>query len=695
LRRGVELSDGTPLTSPAVKAALERSIRLSQDATPAAFGAIAGVAEYLADGAETVAGIETPSPGEITLRLKDPLPIFPALLTDGQTAIAVPAPASGGAAERVLGTGPFLLVSHAPDRVILERNPRYSREPARVDRIEFRPSLSGESIARGFRSGEFDLARDLLPQDLDAILREPRLRSGLVETPKKNTYFVMFHSGSAAGSNDALRRALAGAARAQDLVWATLGRFALPATGLLPPGILGHDPGRRQTHLSREKALELIRSSGLEMPLRLKAAVHPTLQNQYASLTQALFRVWSDLGVEVEVVNRTMPEFLESWHGKTSIDLLLGRYIADYDDPDNFTFTLFHSGSGILRHHFCSAQADRILDQARSESRPTARESLYRQFEHILLDDAILLPLFHDVDYRIGGPKVRGLQLTSVPPYVNYTELGKVEAAAAAASERPAAGGTLSVPIAGVVRAIDPSFSTTQEDTEILSCIYETLTYAVEGTRVIPWLASEIFAENGGTRFRFRLRPGARFHDGRRLGARDVRYSFERLLLNQQNSSRWVLSPIRGAQRLLEGKATDLEGFHIVSPSEFFIDLDKPVSFFPAVISYSAAAIVPEGTGVVGPSWREGAVGTGPFRVVAFEPGRRLELERNPHYWRDGFPRSEGIVFRFGVPPEEIRSEFLAGRFSLASDLLPADAEAFRQDGRFAPGYRESPRLTT
>jgi peptide/nickel transport system substrate-binding protein len=250
------------------------------------------------------------------------------------------------------------------------------------------------------------------------------------------------------------------------------------------------------------------------------------------------------------------------------------------------------------------------------------------------------------------------------------------------------------VPIAGVVRAIDPSFSTTQEDAEVLSCIFETLTFAVEGTRVVPWLASEFFAENGGTRFRFRLRAGARFHDGRRLGSRDVRYSFERLLLNQQNSSRWVLSPIRGAQRLLEGTATDLEGFHIVSPSEFFIDLEKPVSFFPAVISYSAAAIVPEGTGVVGSSWREGAVGTGPFRVVAFEPGRRLELERNPHYWRDGFPRSEGIVFRFGVSPEEIRSEFLAGRFSLASDLLPADAEAFRQDGRFAPGYRESPRLT-
>jgi ABC-type oligopeptide transport system substrate-binding subunit len=78
--------------------------------------------------------------------------------------------------------------------------------------------------------------------------------------------------------------------------------------------------------------------------------------------------------------------------------------------------------------------------------------------------------------------------------------------------------------------------------------------------------------------------------------------------------------------------------------------------------------IVPEGTTHFGSSWRDGAVGTGPFRVVNFEPSRRLELERNPHYWREGYPRSEGIVFRFGVQPEEMRSEFLAGRFSVASD---------------------------
>ncbi|HJW13593.1 MAG TPA: ABC transporter substrate-binding protein [Thermoanaerobaculia bacterium] len=693
LRRGIVFSDGTPLTAAAVKASLERSIRASREATPAAFVAIEGVSEYLEGRAPGVSGIRTPSGDRVEIRLTDALPIFPAFLTDGRTSIAL---AEEGGAARLAGTGPFRIAEQSPERVVLERNPRYWKDtPARLDAVEFRASLSASAIASGLRSGELELARDLLPKDLEAILREQKFRSGLVETPKKNTYFALFNAGSAAGGNAALRQALAHAVRTQDFVWGALGRFALPATGLLPPGILGHDAGRRQAHPEREKAVEAIRSCGLPLPIKLSASVHPILLDQYAALTQALFRIWSDVGVEVTVATKTMGEYLESWHGGPGIDVWIGRWIADYDDPDNFTFTLFHSGNGRLRNYFSSPEADRLLEQARTESQPGSREALYRQFENLVLDSAALVPLFHDVDYRIASPRVRGLQLRSTAPYVNYAEIGKTEIGTEAGPERATGGGVLQIPIAGVVRSLEPSLASTVEQTEVMPSIFETLTQATQDARIIPWLASEIAPEAEGTRFRFRLRPGVRFHDGRRLTARDVRHSYERLLANRESEARWFLSPVRGAKRILAGEASDLEGFRIVSPSEFVIELEKPMSFFPALISYAATAIVPEGTRQVGRSIAEGAVGTGPFRVISFEPGRRLELERNPHYWREGYPRSEGLVFRFGVSPEEIRDEFLAGRLSLASDLLPADAEAFRHDARFASGYRETPRLQT
>ncbi len=693
LKRGVLFSDGSPMTASAVKASFERAMRLRREELPAAFTAIRGVGEFLAGTATDAAGIEIRSEAAIDIHLQEALPIFPALLTELAAAVVKPVESAGGTGP-CLGTGPFRIARHAPDRVVLEKNPHTWRQPPpRLDGIEFRASMSASAIAAGLRDGRVDLARDLLPHDLDELLREPRFRSGLAEAPKKGTYFVLFNcgGGSALGSNPALRRALAGVTRSQDFVWGALGRFALPATGLLPPGILGHDAGRRRALLPLEAARDLLREAGLTLPLRLKAAVHPIFQDRFRALTSALFGVWREMGFEVSVVTSTMADYLEAQKHPVA-DVQVGRWIADYDDPDDFTFGLFHSKNGHWKAFYSSEEADRTLEAARVENRPAHREALYRTFEQLLLDEAVLIPLFHEIDYRLAAPSVRGVVLSSTPPFVSYGDVSKVRAERA--PHAAVAGGAISVPIPGIVNSLDPSVADSYEAAEVVGNVFETLTRNIEGGN-IPWLASEIDAEEGGTRFRFRLRRGVRFHDGRMLTARDVRYSFERTLQNPKSQSRWLLSPVRGASALLAGTSSELAGFRIVSPSEFVLELEKPVSFFPAMISYVGLSILPEGTVRLGDHWSQGCAGTGPFRVVRFEPGRVLETERNPGYWREAFPKAEALAFRFGVSPEEIKREFLAGRLSIASDLVPADADTLRHDPLFASGYRESPRLST
>ncbi len=691
LRQGVLFSDGTPLTAGVAKTSLERAIRIRPDGIPAALASIRGAAAHRKGEAGDVEGIRAVSDDRLEFDFLEPLPIFPALLPDVLTAIVRVSPAGGGSEEAV-GTGPFVVSRRTPDRLVLERNPHHWKERARLDGLEFRTGMSASAIVSGLRSGEIELARDLSPQDLDAVLRDSRLRAGLVETPKKGTYFALFNTNSALGGSPALRRALAGVTRSQDFVWAALGRFAVPATGILPPGILGHDAGRRRPLLAHGAALALLKSAGLPTPLRLTAAVHPILSDRHKALTAALFAIWKELGVEVTPSTSDMKGYLDA-QARGSADLLIGRWMADYEDPDDFTYALFHSAGGHMRTFFSSKETDQIAEDARIEGRPAVREGLYRKFESFLLENGVLIPLFHEVDYRIAAAGVLGVALRSSPPFLNYPEIGK-SSAPETQTGHEWGGGVLQIPVGGVMTDLDPASMATFEQAETIPLVFETLTRDVEGGRVVPWLASEVIPEEGGQRFRFRLRRGVRFHDGRGLSARDVRYSFERVL-QKATSGRFLLSPIRGAQNLIDGTAADLEGFHIVSPSEFVIELEKPLSFFPVLMSWPGAGIVPEGTGEMEDSWRNGSVGTGPYRLVAFERGRRLELERNPSYWREGFPKNEGLVFRFGVPPEEIRTEFLAGRLSLASDLLPGDAEALRQDPRFRATYRESPSLVT
>jgi ABC-type transport system substrate-binding protein len=692
LREDVRFQDGHVLSAEDVKSSFQRSIRVARELPPG-FAAIRGVPEFLAIESDDLPAIVVHSSHELEIRLGEPLSIYPALLTDYKTGIT----RMNADNSAPIGTGCFQLASYAVDRMIIERNPQYWKGSlAFLDQVEFRAGLTASEIASGLRSGNIDLARDLSPQDLEEFLRDPRFRSGLVEAPRKNIYFVLFNAAASPVIQKLeVRRALAGIVRTHDLVWQTLGRFAQPAVCLIPPGLLGHDPGRRRHTLTRDEALTYLRSAGITDSIRLRAAVHPLLQDRFKSLLTSLFSIWSDIGVAVEVATPTMASYLETFQKSEGIDLFIGRWNADYDDPDDFTYGLFHSQVGVYRSYIASADADQLLQEARTENRPGARGSLYRKYESLLQESGTLLPLFHDVDYRLANAKVRGVNLRGSAPYVNYAEIGKLESAAAVTETMRAAGGTIHVPITGLFQRLDPSLATTVEDGEVMPSIFETLTRDVGGARVVPWLAGAFEVEDGGKRYRFHLRDDVRFHDGRKLTARDVRYSFERLLLNTESSSRFFYAPIRGAKALLNGEATTLAGFRIQSADEFSIDLEEPISFFPALIAYHVAAIVPEGTTKVGNSSQDGCIGTGPFRVVKFEPGVRLELERNKNYWRQGYPKCEEVIFSFGVAPADILSEFRAGRFSLASDLVPADAEALRKDPSFASRYRETPRLIT
>jgi len=458
--------------------------------------------------------------------------------------------------------------------------------------------------------------------------------------------------------------------------------------------MLGHDPGRRRPLLSIEEARLLLRSAGSPEALRLKAAVHPVIQDRYGTLLKALFAVWEELGVTVSVETPDIASYIAARGAGGSFDVGIMRWTADYNDPDNFTHNLFHSSNGLYRTYFSSAETDQILESARRETATGARVSLYQKFEGHLLKSSILVPLFHDVSYRLCSPQVRGLRVSNSYPAVNYAEVGKSASPEAAPQTQRTDAGIIQVPMTGALRHLDPALTFTAEEGDTMGNIYETLMRVQEG-RIEPFLATDLQVEEGGRKYRFRLRENVRFHDGRRLTARDVRYSLERML-QARGSLQGYFAVLRGAETLLEGKGSELAGFHIRSATEFTVELVAPVAFFPVLLSNVVASIVPEGTGItIGKTIGEGAVGTGPFRVVRFEPGRQLELERNPSYWRDGYPRSQGLVFSFGVPPAEILSGFRAGRYSVASNLPPADVETLRRDAAIAGGYREAPSLST
>jgi len=72
----------------------------------------------------------------------------------------------------------------------------------------------------------------------------------------------------------------------------------------------------------------------------------------------------------------------------------------------------------------CSSPAtDRLISRARTETTAAVRHGLYLQFEDVVADEALLLPLFHEQAYRLARPDVEGLAVSLGFPVVAFEEL--------------------------------------------------------------------------------------------------------------------------------------------------------------------------------------------------------------------------------------------------------------------------------
>src|SRR5688500_10479338 len=108
----------------------------------------------------------------------------------------------------------------------------------------------------------------------------------------------------------------------------------------------------------------------------------------------------------------------------------------------------------------------------------------------------------------------------------------------------------------------DPAHTSASALGFISKAVHATLVRYGEGAELTADLAERWEVLEQGLVYRFHLRRGVRFHNGRMVEARDVYESFLRLLLPEMKSTgAWILRSVRGATDVLEGKSRTLSGF--------------------------------------------------------------------------------------------------------------------------------------
>jgi peptide/nickel transport system substrate-binding protein len=145
-------------------------------------------------------------------------------------------------------------------------------------------------------------------------------------------------------------------------------------------------------------------------------------------------------------------------------------------------------------------------------------------------------------------------------------------------------------------------------------------------TNAVPALAESWSAEPGAQIWRFKLRKGVLFHNGRPFTAQDVI---------------WNVNYHRGpeSKSSLRRQMSDIVDM-TVDGDDLVFKLSAGNADFPYLLADSKLAIVPADTSEAD---FEKGIGTGPFVLTEYTAGVKAVAKRNPAYWRTGLPYFDEI----------------------------------------------------
>ena len=237
------------------------------------------------------------------------------------------------------------------------------------------------------------------------------------------------------------------------------------------------------------------------------------------------------------------------------------------------------------------------------------------------------------------------------------------------------------------VQSIDPVYIFGTWEKNQVASLFDTLTAHNLSGRLVPSLASSWKVSNNGKTYTFYLRPNAKFSDGVKLTADDVRFSWQRLIDPKTGSSYAFLAEgIKNGSAIVHGKKpVSSFGVKVVDAHTVRVDLEKPIPYFPELIANEVMAIVPEHVvKKFGKKWtRPGnIVSSGAYKLVNFVPKGNITMARNENFWDNAHVDVDKLVYKVINDSTAMVRYFKAGGFDFIYNVDPATAASYIKEDK-------------
>ncbi|MEW6467550.1 MAG: ABC transporter substrate-binding protein [Bacteroidota bacterium] len=346
-----------------------------------------------------------------------------------------------------VGTGPFRIAEAQSDLIQLKKNKNYWRKGKAGKKLPYLDIVNiymdNEAIKteKAFIEGEIDFCFITAPNtqflDVNNTLKNEYAGSQLQTAASHAIFYYGFQHFSEPFKSKKVRQAFISAIDREKLIISLLGGRANLLIGAVPSGLPGYDNSKLKSQpFDPEKARQLLAeagySNGKDFPkIKLRMYGGGDRNILMAQFMQNALK--ENLNIDIEIVTSTFSQHLDQVESGKS-QFWRSSWIPDHPLPIEY-LKLFHSKtvpdslskrSYVNTVRYINPDFDKLLTLAAETKDPDSRNNYYIQAEQLLIEDAVILPLFYDKLYLIHSKNVKDLYLNAMK-YLDLSVVSKVE----------------------------------------------------------------------------------------------------------------------------------------------------------------------------------------------------------------------------------------------------------------------------
>lgn len=363
---------------------------------------IAGASDFIAGKTDDIAGLQVIDDYTLKITLDKAFSPFLYLLTMPAAYVVREEDVNRHGADfgsHVVGTGPYVLKKWSAGRALLltKRDDYFEAKP-RVRGIVYRVIPEDLTTMTEFEIGNLDVVA--VPGPEFRKYKESSEWRGLISSIEGiNTYYIGMNCSRPPFDDVKLRRAMNLAIDRTKLLETFFERRGRLASGPVPdtlrkwetPPAYEYDPA---------VAKEIVRKGGWSgRGVKLYITSDPEVVDM-AEFIQSYIR---KTGLDVRIVQLEWSAYKEAIN-KGEADLFWLGWWADYPDPENFLFPLFHSsnaGPAGNRSRYRNIEVDRLIELGQGAKNERERNKYYGAAEKLIVAEAPWVFFWHRNDYTV------------------------------------------------------------------------------------------------------------------------------------------------------------------------------------------------------------------------------------------------------------------------------------------------------